>query len=76
MENKEKTKEIEDVKKNKVRITLTCRNLKSVEEFQIYHRDKEWVFSGNEIKLILYSNHLMVFLKGWYSILNKLITRI
>ncbi len=29
---KEKTKEIEEIKKNKVRITLTCRNLKSVEK--------------------------------------------
>ena len=36
MENKEKTKEIEDVKKNKVRITLTCRNLKSVENGNIF----------------------------------------
>ena len=26
------TKEIEEIKKNKVRITLTCRNLKSVEK--------------------------------------------
>ena len=60
----------------KLKFLCFYRNLKSVEEFQIYHRDKEWVFSGNEIKLILYSNHLVVFLKGWYSILNKLITRI
>ncbi len=32
MEDKDKTKGIEEVKKNKVRITLTCRNLKSVEK--------------------------------------------
>ena len=28
----EKKKEIEEIKKNKIRITLTCRNLKSVEK--------------------------------------------
>ena len=31
MDVKDKTKGVEEVKKNKVRITLTCRNLKSVE---------------------------------------------
>jgi hypothetical protein len=31
MDVKDKTKGVEEVKKNKVRITLTCRNLKNVE---------------------------------------------
>ena len=31
MDTKDKTKGVEEVKKNKVRITLTCRNLKNVE---------------------------------------------
>ena len=38
METDKKTKEIEEVKKNKIRITLTCRNLKSVEKgFNIFY---------------------------------------
>lgn len=32
MDVKDKTKGVEEVKKSKVRITLTCRNLKSVEK--------------------------------------------
>ena len=32
MDVKDKTKGVEEVKKNKVRITLTCRNMKSVEK--------------------------------------------
>lgn len=32
MDVKDKTKGVEEVKKNKVRITLTCSNLKSVEK--------------------------------------------
>ena len=31
MDVKDKTKGVEEVKRNKVRITLTCRSLKSVE---------------------------------------------
>jgi hypothetical protein len=32
MDVKDKTKGVEEVKKNKVRITLTCRNMKSIEK--------------------------------------------